>query len=107
MMKVELRMQNGLTEDEITPAQKVPEHGNIMCYQSKQILERDDMKVTYNPDVDVLRIIFRDAPVEESDEDKPGVILDYDKDGNVVGLEVLNVSERVENPRGVDYAVTT
>jgi len=65
------------------------------------------MKVTYNPDVDVLRIIFRDAPVEESDEDKPGVILDYDKDGNVVGLEVLNASERVENPRGVDYAVTT
>ena len=75
--------------------------------QNQQILEDDDMKVTYNPDVDVLRIIFRDAPVEESDEDKPGVILDYDKDGNVVGLEVLNASERVENPRGVDYAVTT
>jgi uncharacterized protein YuzE len=64
------------------------------------------MKVTYDPDVDVLRILFRDAPVEESDEDKPGVILDYDKDGNVVGMEVLNASQRVENPRGVDYAVT-
>jgi len=56
--------------------------------------------------VDVLRILFRDAPIEESDENKPGVILDYDKDGNVVGLEVLNASQRVENPRGVDYAVT-
>ena len=64
------------------------------------------MKVTYDPEVDVLRILFRDAPVEESDEDKPGVILDYDKDGNVVGMEVLNASQRVENPRGVDYAVT-
>jgi len=53
-----------------------------------------------------LRILFRDAPVEESDEDKPGVILDYDKDGNVVGVEVLNASQRVENPRGVDYMVT-
>jgi uncharacterized protein YuzE len=42
--------------------------------------------------------------VEESDEDKPGVILDYDKDGNIVGLEVLNASKRVENPKGVDYA---
>ncbi|MGA2052353.1 MAG: DUF2283 domain-containing protein [Opitutales bacterium] len=63
------------------------------------------MKVTYSPDVDVLRILFRDAPIAESDEDKPGVILDYDKEGNLVGLEVLNASRRVENPRGVDYAV--
>ena len=64
------------------------------------------MKVTYDPEVDVLRIIFRNAPIEESDEDKPGVILDYDAEGNLVGLEVLNASQRVENPRGVDYAVT-
>ena len=64
------------------------------------------MKVTYDAEVDVLRILFRDAPIEESDEDKPGVILDYDKDGNMVGLEVLNASQRVENPRSVDYAVT-
>jgi uncharacterized protein YuzE len=64
------------------------------------------MKVTYEPEVDVLRILFRNVPIEESDEDKPGIILDYDKDGNVVGMEVLNASKRVENPRGVDYAVT-
>ena len=64
------------------------------------------MKVTYDPEVDVLRIIFRNAPIEESDEDKPGVILDYDAEGNIVSLEVLNASRRVENPRGVDYAVT-
>jgi uncharacterized protein YuzE len=63
------------------------------------------MKVTYDPNLDVLRIFFRAAPVEESDEDKPGVILDYDKDGNILGLEVLNASQRVENPRGVEYAV--
>ncbi len=65
------------------------------------------MKVTYDPEVDVLRILFRDAPVEESDEDKPGVILDYDKEGNVVGLEVLNASQRMENPRVMDYAIAT
>ena len=64
------------------------------------------MKVTYDPEVDVLRILFRDVAIEESDEDKPGVILDYDKDGNVVGMEVLNASQWIENPRGVDYAVT-
>src|SRR5881296_914527 len=74
--------------------------------QHQQVLESDNMKVTYDPEVDVLRILFRDVPIEESDEDKPGVILDYDKEGNVVGLEVLNASQRVENPRAVDYAVT-
>ena len=63
------------------------------------------MKITYDPEVDVLRILFRDAPIEESDEDKPGVILDYDKDGNIVGLEILKASTRVENPRSVEYAV--
>ena len=64
------------------------------------------MKVTYDPEVDVLRILLSDAPIEESDEEKPGVILDYDKDGNVVGLEILEASKRTTNPRSVEYAVT-
>jgi hypothetical protein len=37
------------------------------------------MKVTYDPEVDVLRILFSNAPIEASDEDKPGVIIDYGK----------------------------
>jgi uncharacterized protein YuzE len=64
------------------------------------------VKVTYDPDVDVLRILLRDVPIAESDEDSPGVIIDYDAEGNVVGLEILAASERVDNPRGVEYAVT-
>ena len=63
------------------------------------------MKITYDAEVDVLRIIFSNTPIEESDEDKPGVILDYDKDGNIVGLEILEASKRMENPRSVEYAV--
>ena len=63
------------------------------------------MKVTYDPEVDVLRILFSNSPVEESDEDKPGVIIDYDKDGNLVGMEILDASKRIDNPRAVDYAV--
>lgn len=34
------------------------------------------MKVVYDPEVDVLRIVLSNVPVEESDEDKPGIILD-------------------------------
>ncbi len=65
------------------------------------------VKVTYDPEVDVLRILLSDAPIEESDEDKPGVILDYDNKGNVVGLEILEASKRITNPRSVEYAVTS
>jgi uncharacterized protein YuzE len=63
------------------------------------------MKVTYDPQVDVLRIIFSSAAIEESDEDKPGVILDYDKGGNIVGMEILDASKRIENPRSLEYAI--
>ena len=64
------------------------------------------MKITYDPEVDVLSIVLSNAPVDESDEDKPGVIIDYDKDGNIVGIEILDASMRTENPRAVEYAVT-
>jgi uncharacterized protein YuzE len=64
------------------------------------------MKVTYDSEVDVLRLLLSDARIQESDEDKPGVILDYDDAGNVVGLEILNASQRVDNPRAMDFAVT-
>jgi uncharacterized protein YuzE len=63
------------------------------------------MKVYYDPEVDVLRILFSNQAIEESDEDKPGVIIDYDKNGNIVGLEVLEASKNIENPRSVEYAV--
>ena len=52
------------------------------------------MKVTYDPHVDAMRISLNDAPVAESDENKPGVILDYDKDDRVVGVEFLGISTR-------------
>ncbi|MBZ0298745.1 MAG: DUF2283 domain-containing protein [Anaerolineae bacterium] len=64
------------------------------------------MKVTYDSEVDVLRILLSEQPIEESDESNPGIILDYDREGNIVGIEILDASTRVGNPLSVEYAVT-
>ena len=54
------------------------------------------MKAHYDPDVDALAINWGNAPIEESDEVEPGVILDYDSGGNVVGIELLNASKKIK-----------
>lgn len=62
------------------------------------------MKVTYDSRTDTLSVIFQeDRAVAESDEDKPGVILDYDEHGNLVGLEILDASRRVTETKKVDF----
>lgn len=59
------------------------------------------MKVHYDAATDTLTVVLRDAPVAESDEDKPGVILDYDEEGNLVSIEVLDASKKMQDPRSV------
>ncbi len=61
------------------------------------------MKVSYDAETDTLTIVFRDVIISESDEDKPGIILDYDADGGLVSLEVLDASLRVADPRNVQF----
>ncbi len=63
------------------------------------------MKVIYDRETDTLTVIFAETPVAESDEDKPGVILDYDAAGNLVSLEILDASHRVTAPSRMEYQV--
>ena len=64
------------------------------------------MNVTYDREVDILRIILSDSVIEESDEEAPGVIVDYDDKGVVVGLEILDASKLVAEPQAVEYSAT-
>jgi uncharacterized protein YuzE len=64
------------------------------------------MKVVYDPETDTLSVVLKETPVVESDEDKPGVILDYDEKGDLVGLEMLDASKRVTQPPGIEFLTT-
>jgi len=63
------------------------------------------MKTTYDAKTDTLTVRFKPGPVAESDEGKPGVILDYDAAGNLVGVEILDASTRVDEARQMDFRV--
>lgn len=63
------------------------------------------MKVRYNKSLDILTIRFKEVPVAESEESQKGIILDYDEDGRVVGIEILNASQQMPQPLHVDYAI--
>ncbi len=63
------------------------------------------MNIKYDKEVDVIYLKFSDADIVESDEDKPGMIIDYDKEGNIVGIEYLDASKKMEKPGSLIYEV--
>ena len=63
------------------------------------------MKVVYDPRTDTLTVELKPGPVAESDEDKPGTILDYDADGDLVGIEILDASRRITDARRMEFQV--
>ena len=63
------------------------------------------MNVIYDSHTDTLTIELAPGLVTESDEEKPGIILDYDAAGNLVGLEIRDASRRIPNPASVRLRV--
>jgi len=51
------------------------------------------MRVRYDEQVNALYIRLKETPYHESDEIREGFIVDYDKDGNIIGIEILDVSD--------------
>jgi len=50
------------------------------------------MRIRYDEKVDALYIRLQESRYYESDEIKEGFVLDYDKDGNIIGIEILDAS---------------
>jgi len=63
------------------------------------------MKATFDPSSDTLTLELGTGAVAESDEQKPGVIIDYDADGNIVGIEILDASLCVADARSMQFKV--
>ena len=53
------------------------------------------MKVHFDEKTDALYFLLDDSKIIESEEVKPGVILDFNENNQVVGVEILNVKKRV------------
>ena len=63
------------------------------------------MKVIYDRETDTLSIILRSGKVAESDETHEGLIMDYDKLGKLISIELLDASEQVTSPNAIEFAL--
>ena len=52
----------------------------------------------HDVDTDALYVRCSHDPIVESELIKPGIVLDYDEAGNVVGLEILNTARQDDSP---------
>ena len=53
------------------------------------------MKLAYDAEADALLVRFADDKIIESEEVRPGLILDFDANGRIVAIEVLDVREQL------------
>ena len=63
------------------------------------------MKIEYDPKADAMYIRLAAGVVADSDEVRPGVVLDFDASGKVLGIEMLDVSTRTDNPREMGFEI--
>jgi len=54
------------------------------------------MKIEYSQKADALYVYFREVFVARSKEIEEGVVIDFDEKGHIVGIEILDVSERLQ-----------
>ena len=56
------------------------------------------MRVRVDHGADAVYVNLTDRPIKESEEVADGIIVDYDEQGRIVGLEILDASKRTDDP---------
>ncbi|MDA8303642.1 MAG: DUF2283 domain-containing protein [Deltaproteobacteria bacterium] len=61
------------------------------------------LKIDYDKEGDILDISFSKNAIKDSEYvDESGLVVDYDKDGKIVGVEVLSFSKRVAKDNSLE-----
>ena len=63
------------------------------------------MKIEYDPKADAMYIRLKSGAIAESDEIRPGLVIDFDADGKLLGIEMLDVSLQTDNPRELSLSL--
>jgi len=61
------------------------------------------MRVVYDRETDTLSLILSDDEVAESDELREGIIIDFNSEGQVVAVEILDASKNIKDPTAISY----
>ncbi|PWB55181.1 MAG: DUF2283 domain-containing protein [Nitrosomonadales bacterium] len=56
------------------------------------------MKIEFDPIADALYLELAEGVIDKTEEVRPGVLIDFDRDGNTLGIELLYVSKRQSLP---------
>src|SRR5205809_6435647 len=91
-MSVALRRRRG------APPRSIGESAANRDHLLRPPAARQDMRIRYDAKVDALYLRLDDSKVVESEEVKPGIVLDFNARKRVVCIEVLDLKRRV--PRG-------
>lgn len=54
------------------------------------------MKIEYSKEADALYVYFREVKVAKSKEIEEGVVVDFDEEAHIVGIEILDASKRLK-----------
>ena len=65
--------------------------------------EESKLKLKLDEETDTLYLRLDDSAIVESEELQPGVVLDFNADNRVVGIEMLNISKRVDREKLLDF----
>ena len=65
------------------------------------------MRVTYNEKDDALYVRMDEAPIVESEEVQPGLVVDFNQSGQIIGIELHGVKAKnpAVNPRSLHFEV--